>query len=311
MTHEPAISRHIQPANAKLWAVKTYLDLISTDGALTYGSGLKNLYTMSIGLDTYNDSDIVDATNKAISLGIIPHSLHDFMIASILKNCRLYGEMLHQMIQQRIIAIATGQVINPAPTLKWNAVEARRSYYVPPFPFIARAKKAAIDDYGSDDGFYQTYGSGIVTRIQDVANDADFILTQFQGNEGHITAQQTSFGSVNTVVNSLLNILKDEANCPTARADYKRRSRGALKIIWVIAKLLMGDLTVKPDRKDLELIDLSQSLKMSDGTLASIPFPVPRVSGVFQDQEINGISFKGRTYLGAVSAAEFHRPFVD
>lgn len=305
MSDLPSITQDIEPAPPVLWAVKSYLDLISRDDALVYGPGLKRLYTMSSGLATYNDEDIDAATAKAEKMGLIPFSLHSFMMTSILKNCFLYGGVLSDLINERIVSIANGDVQNPEPTVKYSPIAARRHFYVPPATFIKRALKAINEDTG-----YHTNWGGHpnVTTVQDVANEADFILTQMTGNEGHIFPGESSFGALAKVVSGLLGILEMESTYPSDSLDYRRRSRGALKILWFIAKLLLGDLSVRPERKDINLVDLERKIHMADGTLAAIPFPIPQSIALFNEYgSSSGVSMKGRFYLAAVSAAAFDR----
>ena len=308
MTIEPLISHQIQPANKFLWAVKTYLDLISKDDPLVYGSGLKRLYAMTSGIATLNDSDIEAIVSKSERLNLIPQNLHGFMTSSILKNIELYGRELQRLINDRIVSIANGDISNAVPFLKFSAVEARRFFYVPPTTFINRLQKALIDDTG-----YHGYGSGQpqVNTFQDVANDAVVLLTQMQINEGYSTPTQTSWGALTKCVEGLVETLESEAKYPVPDRDYRIRARACLKILWFIAKLLIGDLTVKPLRQDVNMVDLDQRLNLSDGTLASIPFPLPQTVSLFSDDDGRGITLKGRFYLSAISAAAFYRGEIN
>lgn len=304
---EPLISQQVKSANKFLWAIKTYLDLISRDDQLVYGSGLKRLYTMSSGVNTLNDGDIEAITAKSERLGLLPGNLHGFMISAILKNIELYGRALQGVIESRIVSISNGDVKNPDPLYKFSAEESRRYFYVPPHQFVARLHKALGDDIG-DGGFNNNAfrGQPIVTRLQDVANDADIILTQMQNDEGHITPIETSWGALASGIEGLIDVLRREAAYPGAVQDYRTRARACLKILWFIGKTLLGDLTVHPQRKDINLIDLNVELNLTDGTLASIPFPLKDTLKVFSDEDGRGISMKGRFYLQAVSAASFH-----
>jgi len=305
MNREPLVSQELEPANPTLWAVKSYLDLISRDDRLVYGDGLKRLYVMSTGLATYNEDEIEAATRKAEKMGTIPNGLYGFMIQSILKNCFLYGKVLADLIYERITSIANGDIRNPNPRVKFSPESARRYYYVPSADFVGKALKAINEDCFASNSIFSPRPT--VTSIQDVANQADFILTQMQVDEGHIFPQVSTFGAIDKVIDSLLYILENEQKYPTSDADYKTRSRGALKILWFIAKLLLGDLTIVPDRKDLCAVDLEHKLAMTDGTLVAIPFPIPQSMTLFSDNDHLGVSMKGRIYLSAVAAASFDR----
>jgi hypothetical protein len=288
--------------------VKSYLDLLTRNDELVYGGGLNALYVMSLGLDSYNDNDIIDATEKAKRLGMIPHGLKGFMITSILKNCLSYAKMMQEMINDRLVAIARGDIANPQSQIKWSAAEARRYYYLPPFVFLQRLQKALAEDYGSDDH----RGIPIVNRIEDVAIDADLYLIQAQGNEGYSTPQQSSFRALTEAVDNLVQMIKSESDYPYDAQTYTRRAVPALKIIWFITKMLLGDLTVRPDRKDMEIVDLNKQLNISDGTLVSIPFPTMSTLRCFTYlEEGNGVTMKGRTYLAAASLAAFDQTDPD
>lgn len=300
MSTPAAVSIHRHSANPKLWAVRSYLELISRDNSLVYGDGLKRLYVMTSGLSTYNEQDICDATAKAERMGVLPAGLRGFMVNCIIKNCDIYAQMLRTMINDRIVAIATGQVANPEPALKNSGEEARRYYYLPPFPFLQRVQKALRDDWG-------THGRTVVTSLQDTASEAEFLMSQLQGSEGYITPQQSSFTALVNIVDRLILCIQEEQSSVYNEQDYRVRVRPALKIIWFIAKLLHGDLTVRPDNKDMAIVDLEKQLKFSDGTLAAIPFPTPETVSLFADGDVHGVSMKGRVYLAACSLAAFDR----
>lgn len=308
MSTEPSVSFHITKANSKLWMVKSYIDLLNRNDELVYGDGLKALYVMSLGLATYNNRDIIDATEKAKKMGMIPHGLKGFMTTSVLKNCLTYAKLMQEMVNDRLVAIARGDIVNPQSQVKWSAAEARRHYYLPPFVFLQRLQKAIAEDWGSDDH----RGVPIVNRIEDVAVDADLYLIQAQGNEGYSTPQQSSFRALTDAVADLVGMIQTEADYPYDKQNYTRRALPALKIIWFITKMLLGDLTVRPDRKDMEIVDLNKQINISDGTLVSIPFPTMNTLKCFTYfEEGNGVTMKGRTYLAAASLAAFDQTDPD
>ena len=304
MTIEPLISQQIKSANKFLWAVKTYLDLISRDDSLVYGSGLKRLYALSSGVSTLNESDIEAIAAKAERLNLIPNNLHGFMVSSILKNIELYAKELQRMINSRIVDISNGDVKNPDPLFKFSAEEARRYYYTPPASFLVRLQKALIEDTNITS---YSFSNPVVNSLQDVANDADILLTRMQIDEGHLLPVETSWGALSRAVDGVVERLESEAKYAIPDQDYRIRARGGLKILWFIGKLLMGDLSVKPLRKDVNLVDISGTLNLTDGTLAALPFPLPETVNVFSDFDGKGLSMKGRFYLSAVSGAAFYR----
>jgi hypothetical protein len=304
MSAEPLISQEIQPANAFLWVVKTYLDLISRDDRLVYGSGLKRLCALQSGLDSLNDDDIEAVVAKAEKLNLIPNNLNGFLESAVLKNIELYGRELNTIIQERIIAIGNGDVRNPDPLLKFSSDEARRYYYTPPVTFLQRLQRALNQDTG---GLTSSDNGSVAVSIQDVANDADILLTRMQIEQGHLTQVESAWGAVSACATRLVSVLENESAYPVLGRDYRVRARGALKILWFIAKVLMGDLTITPLPKDINLVDLQMVLKISDGTLAAIPLPVASTIGVFCDDDVHDVSMKGRMYLSAVSSAVFYK----
>jgi hypothetical protein len=102
-------------------------------------------------------------------------------------------------------------------------------------------------------------------------------------------------------------VLVSEAQIPPGEQDYKRRARPALTMLWVLAKMLYGDLSTMPLPKDINAIDFKSTVDISDGTLAAIPFPTRESITVFGDSEGNGMTMKARTYLSAVAAATFYQ----
>lgn len=308
MITQPPISRETKPAHKFLWAVKTYLDLISRNDPLVPGAGLKRLYVMSSGISTFNESDIEGIVAKAERLKILPMNLYGFMISAVLKNCFIYGKELQAIINGRILDIANGRISNPAPTAVFDASRARREFYVPPATLIKRIDKALRDNYA---GSNFVLSGSMVTQLQDVANDADLVLSQMQGNEGFISNTESSWGALANAVNELTNNLERESLYGTVNTDYRRSSRSSLKILWVIAKILMGDLTIRPKAEDMGLVDLDKSLSFTDGTLAAIPFPLQETARLFSDNDGNGVTMKGRMYLSAVSNASVYRSLSE
>lgn len=307
MIVEPLVSQQAKPTNSFLWAVKSYLDLISRDDPLVYGSGLKRLYSMSSGVATLNDEDIEAITAKSEHLKLIPNNLHGFMVSSILKNIELFGRELQRIINNRIISIANGDVYNPYPLLKYNAILGHRYFYTPPAYFVKRLQKAIIDDTG----LRYSFSPPLVTSIQDVSNDVDTIMVRFNTDESRIELTETSWGALSKAVDDLVEILSSETRHAIKDQDYRTRSRPALKILWFIAKLLNAELNFTPQRKDVNLIDLNNKLNLSDGTLASIPFPLKETVNLFSDNDSRGITLKGRIYLSAISAVAFYNAPVE
>ena len=304
MSMEPKVSQQVKPANKCLWAIKCYLDLISREAPLIPGSGIKRLYVMSSGIADTSREDVDAIIRKSERLKLLPQNLFVFMNQCIVKNCEMYGRQLQALITDRVMAISNGDLENPRPLFKFSSEEARRYYYLPTINFIKDIQKAVAEDFIGD--HTSTRGHYPITKtIQDVANEGDYILAQMQGFEGHEFPNASSFGAMMSCVDGLITTLEREsvANEP----NYKLRSRGALKILWIIAKMIMGDLTVIPERKDLNEVDLQGRINLSDGTLAALPYPTKQVVSEFADDKVLGLSVKGRMYLSAVSGAQFYK----
>lgn len=303
MNREPSITRQISPANSFLWAVRCFIDLITREETLIYGNGLRRLYSLVNGPATLSDLDIIAITEKSEKMGLIPHNLYFFMMSSILKNCKFYGIELVKMIDSRIVDIANGDIVNPNPTLKYSPAMGRRYFYTPPIAFLQRLENAIEVDTFSK----QIMGITPSASINDLAVDASMILSRMQITEGHIHQTESSWGLLSKLVRDLEYILISEATYRIEDQDYRSRARSALSILWVITKLLYGDLNIKPLPKDINLVDLNLKISMTDGTLAAIPFPIKQTMEVFKEEGPSGISMKGRMYLSAISAAAFYR----
>jgi hypothetical protein len=299
---EPRVSQQIKSPNKLLGAVKAYIDLISRDAPLVYGSGLKRLYALSSGVATLNDADIEAIAEKTERLKVLDTNLDIFMMECILKNISLYGQEIKRLLHARIVAIANGDVRNAEPALKFSADEARRNFYVPASSLVLRIQKV-LGDYVN-----AKYTVGMVAAsIDDVTHEALFTLSRSQLQEGHLTPVETSWGALARIIDELTDLMDREARHVYQGVHYKDGARPALTILWVIAKLLMGDLTNDPFRKDINMVDLDSKVNLSDGTLAAIPFPLRNTVDVFADTDHYGVSMKGRVYLSTVSAAAFYR----
>lgn len=304
MTCTCSPSNLLSASNPKLWAVKAYLDLISKSDRLVPGSGTRRIYAMSHGLSTLNETDIIDMTNKSMALGIIPRDLSGFMNKAILRNCYIYGTILSDIINDRIVDIANGTVENPAGEVRNNSERARRYYYVPSPVFLARLQRAIKTDSGSP---YRDVHLPAVS-IESAAQEAMMMMVQYVRTEGTITDQHAAWGTLVSVVEKLVFILRNEDIYAVPGSDYRTKSRHALRILWVIAKFLTGDLSEHPSQGDQAAVDLEKRYNMSDGTLAAIPFPIKSSMSLFEDYDApSGVTMKGRAYLAAAAAAAFHR----
>jgi hypothetical protein len=305
MSREPLVSQEIEPAHPMLWAVKCYIDLISQPNRrLPSGAGLKTLFAMTTGTGSFNPDTVMATTAQAVDMKLFPGDLPGFLNYSVTLNCAIYSRILAEMIQDRIMGIAKGDIRNPDPTVKFNAAEARRYYYLPTFLYVQRLTKALNDPGNSvyDDGYHTP-----VVSLEMVANESDYLMAQLQATAGHITPQSSSFGALDTAVKKLLDSITTEATAPGFCNDYLKRARPTLKVLWFIAKLLYGDLSVAPELKDINVADLDMVVNMTDGTLASIPFPTPQIVPLFDEPDSGlGLTSKGRAYYNAVSAAAFY-----
>ena len=297
MIEQSELVSTISPANKFLWVVKTFIDLITREAPLVHGIGLKRLYATVHGADNLNEEDILNITCKAEKMKILPAGLDSFMMTCIMKNCNIYANELVNMINKRICMIANGEVSNPQASVSYNAVNGRRNYYLPTAQFLMRVRAAVNQDL--------SYTEQASTTFNEVAYDARMILVRMQGTEGHVTSSESSFGALSQMAACLRNVISDEAMYNDGR-HYNIRAKGALTILWAITKMMYGDLSEAPQRKDINLIDLGNNINILDGTLASLPFPTRNTIGVFCDDPPCGMTLKGRFYLEAVSAIPFY-----
>lgn len=293
--------------NALLSAVRAYLDLISPQ-TLTYGNGLKRLFVITRGVATFDPTDVEGITNKAVRMGLVPHSLGGFMRNQIALNCATYATLLHDVISQRLVMIANGDVRAPKAYSVNNTVKARQQYYLPPSNWLASVQDALVRDFGN----YQTNGDAQgYSRIRNCANDATLLMQRFSGSEGALFPTAPAWGLLSAVCVQLTEMICEESAYVYGEIDYQRRIAPGLRCLWFIAKLLLGDLSTLPQPYEVNQIDASNTINMTDGTLAAVPLPLRQTVGIFQD-DIVGLSMKGRIYIGAVAAASFFkRPFMD
>ena len=290
------------PSNPRLWTVQCFLALISGSENLVPGDGLKRLYVMSSGLNSYDDDDIKCAAAKAEAEGYLPGGMKRFMNTSIVKNCLLYADMLRKMVENRVVDISNGSVSNPMTTIMNSNIRSRKNYYIPPFSFMKQVN-TALQDWGVERTDATRHS------LWNAANDAEMLLNQLQGREGYIDPQPSHFSAIVNILSRLHSTIDMELYFSRNRDDFDYRliARPCLKISWFITKLLMGDLNVRPTQQDLAEIDLDKRINFSDATLACIPFPTNQTVSLFSEPETSGISFKGRNYLAAASRAAFSR----
>lgn len=305
MTQEPIVTQIISPPNNLLMAIKAYINLITKNEPLIPGPGVSKAFALMNGVNSFNDEAMVAIAAKAERMNLIPKNLTSVMNFCIAKNCKIYADALVDMINDRIISISNGDIVNPAPRLHYNPISARRYYYTPPVALLERIQRALLNNAYRNP--WETNPDEGGCTLTDVCTDALLLLNQMEMNEGRNYPNQTAFGKLNSVVLMLRNVTLDESRYLVQDLDYTKRIRPALTILWVIAKLMYGDLATNPLPKDINLADVSESITMCDGTLASIPFPTRKTIEMFNEYGREKLSIKGRTYLAAVSGAEFYK----
>lgn len=302
---EPAIVYTVPPADKFLWAVKCYIELLSKNRQPVYGSGLKTLYAMVSGAETLNTYDIDNMVCKAEKMKIIPKNLDNFRDYAIGVNISSYAQELVNRIQDRIMSISRGEVTNPDVMVTYNPASARRNYYVPPFTLIKNLKDNLRLYERTRCGMNKDFA--FTDILVNICNDFDLCLYRLKGTQGTSFPSQASFTALNNCMEELLYNLSlgnPMYGSQETNGDYLVNSRSILKIFWVIAKMLYGDLSENPFEKDTNVIDLDSQINLSDGTLAAIPFPTHQTVMMFADDAPVGLTAVGRRYLTAVSACQ-------
>jgi hypothetical protein len=305
MIGEPKITQIISSPNSILVAIRAYINLITKNEPLVPGPGVNKIYAIMSGSSSLWNEDVNAIAAKSERDGLIPKNMTSVMNFCILKNCKIYGDVLVDLINDRILAISNGDVINPDPTLHYNVISARRYYYTPTIALVKTIRRAILNN-AYRNPWEKNPDEGGCT-LTDACNDAMMLLKQMEMNEGRIYPNQTSYGALSNIVQELKAVLSDSNNYISDNLDYISKVRPALTILWVIAKLLYGDLSTNPMPKDINLVDVSSGIQLSDGTLASIPFPTKETIYIFSSQNEESLSIKGRAYLAAVSGAAFYK----
>lgn len=290
----PGVVLRQQKADSLLWMVDRYLELIGRKTNLVFGSSMSRLYAMMTGADTLNDQDLVSITEKSMRMGLIPKNLRSFGETCITRNCKIYGNVLLQKIYDRIEDIAAGVVRNPDSTIVVNPDMARRNYYVPPLGFMKRALNISRGSFHMD----------VAKNLCDLETDALSLLTRMKSSVQHINEEAAAWGALKSVLEILTWTLGYEEYSSNPEA-YLKISKPALRILWVIGKFIFADFTDAPKNSQLVAINIAETMRISDGTLAAIPYPTPQTIGIFMEPEGRGLSFRANDYLAATSSIRF------
>ena len=299
----------VRPAIPFFSMVQAFVELISqSPNRLTYDKGLKRLYASVSGCDTLNDQDITGITDKAIRLGLVPGDMTGFMNQSIRRNCQVYAAELIRLINARFVGISNGEVTNEDTSIRYNPSEARRNFYLPT-PELVRKLWQAVDKDDAISRFCNV--KPIVYTLKDAAYDSKLYFQRVSTSEGRNTSDNTCYGALSKLIKKMSFELGLDNDSPIPCENFRNSALPLLSILLDLAKLLYGDLTLRPARANVNQTDLRRKLAICDGTLAALPFPTCHVIEQFEEstweQQTTGMSAKARAYLNAVSAAEFFR----
>ena len=292
MMRENPVTRTLRPSVPFLDVVARYLDLITTGDRLNYGSGLKYLYALSSGVDTFHGPSVQEALVQMEEAGLIDTTLDGFLMASIRKNLFLYGALLRNKLIERIIAISSGEVRNPEPMIVGNPMTSRRWFYNPPKTLLDQVTKVCTT--------YRPHEDPIGLSFADVSQASVYELTVAQARDGHLYPAEASYAQTMAAANALVEILRTERELDAYR-DYRLVSRPAVQILLVLEKFLEGDLTVSEAKKVYPISGEEGTIALFDGTLAAIPAPHKGDLATFADREALRMGRKGVAYLGALS----------
>lgn len=302
MSAVPVINLTEPHPSKLLVTIRAYIDLLAQSKSLTPCDGLKRLYVLSAGLETLNTEDTVAVVRKAQKSGMLKEGMHSFLTQSIVRNCYLYARILEDVAVGTLERIANGDLVNPPSRVSNNGDKARRLFYLPPITLITRLKQAVDRDYS----VWFADENSPVPAISDVAQEAMMLLQQMDRQAGNISPNQAAYSALYATFTRAVTLMEDLSGYPEPPLWAREKARDLLKVLWVITKLLLGDLAVQPKSEELNQVDLESHLAVSDATLAAIPYPTKMSVHTFAHREgdapVQGLSFKGRAYLAAASA---------
>jgi len=290
MTRLSAPGSLITRADPVLFVVRSYLDLISTSQPPKGMSGLAKVFALTRGAPTLNDDELLELLNDTKALGLLPTSWDNFTTLSINRNCAILAHLLKIYIRDRIVAIANGEIQNPQEALVADPSRTRRSFYTPPTTFVNHFQRT-LD--------FNDPGDTIAT----LRNNAIVMLTQVRGAEGQIFPGSNPLSPLYRSVETLVSYMETTEDTKTFT-----ESRDGLTVLWVIGKMLFGDLTMCPDAADHFPVNVSRTFKISDGTLAAIPFPTIQTLQSYHEPDCAyTVSLKAQQYIDALAHPEFQQ----
>jgi hypothetical protein len=297
----PRITKEMGIHSILLAAVRGYLDLMNGSGQYVFGSGVNTVFSLVRGAGTLNDEDIHAITKKAASNGMSAGGVDQFALRMVALNAYAWGRLVEDRIMNRLNGIANGYVPDVIPTMRTNPIRARRFYYFPPAP-VLKETLDALDKMSPK-------------TLQDAANTASYQLADAYAREGVISRVAPSYATTTKCVAALVEVLSNvaQSDAPVTASMLRDKSYQALRILWVIAKFLSGDLSPTPARHEYMEFDLLDKIDISDGTLLAIPLPTEKTIKMFCDEgRVRGMTALGRRYASlAMRAAVFRDTLRD
>jgi len=74
-----------------------------------------------------------------------------------------------------------------------------------------------------------------------------------------------------------------------------------LRILWVIAKMVYGDVIASPLLRDMNVGLRMNKCFVTDGTAAALPWPTANTMRMYVEEYTRGTSPRAKAYLDAVS----------
>jgi hypothetical protein len=271
--------------NRFFWAVEKYLDLITARDRLEFGKGTKVLYAVLQGTGRFDYQDTIAVADKAIRLGIIPDDISSFGYAQVRNNIQLYGTELIRLISERVSLIINGNVSNPRPFSGNNQGRVRRNFYTPPLTLVTGLQKVA------DACFRPEFAEDTLRTAE---FDALSCLAHVRDSRSFSAESQTSWGALLQA----LKVLSWHLSMPWT--DHIACSR-VLRILWVIAKMVYGDVIASPLLRDMNVGLRMNKCFVTDGTAAALPWPTANTMRMYVEEYTRGTSPRAKAYLDAVS----------
>ena len=280
------------PRNPRMVMIEAYLNLVNRT-QFTLTGEVKRLWLLRSGV---LDGSIVDVRSVLSSMedaGLMDEDLSAFFNLCLSTNLKAMSDDLVDTILRRTRVDPVDEA--PAETIIDNESMTRRTLYYPTMGVLKDLNLVMDDFVKFPEDPNLTNGS----RLLSVSVAVDLDLDVINDNTGVGFNRPACPDLVRTTLTKMSGLIHTSI---LRGDDYHLVIYPLVRIQYVIARMMLGDIDTRPMVPPTEAIDILRTIRISDATLAASPCPTLTAVETVSDLDEPSLSHLGYRYLSAVQS---------